>query len=175
MTKARRSVPTLLLAPTILCLLRCSGPSVPNARPRPPTATTTAATTSAATTSAAARLTVEVTDLRNGNGDLLVGVFAAADGFPSDHAKSVAWQVGPAGGTAVFTFDLPPGRYAVGVLHDENRNGKMDTGLFGIPKEGYGVTNNPKPRRRAATFGEATFVLPPAGRSIDISIQYDFL
>ncbi len=121
------------------------------------------------------RLTVRVVDVRNGNGDLILGVFKAADGFPADRAKSVAWQVQPANGTGVFTLDLPPGDYAVSVLHDENRNGHIDTGFLGIPTEGYGVTNNPKPRRRAATFGEATFTLPPGGAAVTISVQYDFV
>jgi len=50
------------------------------------------------------------------------------------------------------------------VLHDENKNGKMDKNIAGIPVEGYGVTNNPKPALRAATFKEATFTLPAEGR-----------
>ena len=125
---------------------------------------------------ATAHLSIRVVDLRNGTGDLIFGVFRSADGFPSDPAKSVNWQVKPAaGGGVTFTVDLPPGDYAASVLHDENRNGHMDTGLFGIPTEGYGVTNNPKPKRRAATFGEAKFTLPPAGATLTISVQYDFV
>jgi uncharacterized protein (DUF2141 family) len=48
----------------------------------------------------------------------------------------------------------------------------MEKGLGGIPKEGYGVTNNPKPRFRAARYDEATFELPPEGASKKISVQY---
>jgi uncharacterized protein (DUF2141 family) len=58
------------------------------------------------------------------------------------------------------------------VLHDENRSGDMDTGLAGIPLEGYGVTNNPKPAFRKATFQEATFALPPEGAELTINLQY---
>ena len=124
---------------------------------------------------ATARLTVKVVDLRNHTGDLVFGVFKSADGFPSDPAKSVNWQVAPAAGGGVFTVDLPPGTYAASVLHDENRNGHIDTNFLGIPTEGYGVTNNPKPKRRAATFGEATFTLPPGGATLTLSVQYDFI
>jgi uncharacterized protein (DUF2141 family) len=44
--------------------------------------------------------------------------------------------------------------------------------IAGIPVEGYGVTNNPKPALRAATFKEATFTLPGEGATMTISLQY---
>jgi uncharacterized protein (DUF2141 family) len=123
---------------------------------------------------AVATLTVEIVDLRNAKGDLIFGVFNQADGFPNKQAKSVYWEVRPAKakGKVVFAANLPPGTYAASVLHDENRSGDMEKGLGGIPQEGYGVTNNPKPRFRAARYDEATFELPPEGASKKISMQY---
>ena len=119
-----------------------------------------------------ATLTVRVTDLRNHKGDLIFGVFKSAAGFPNEKDKSVNWQVKPAGSDVVFMATLPPGKYAASVLHDENRNGRMDRDAVGIPLEGYGVTNNPKPAFRAARFDEAQFNLPPGGANFTISIQY---
>lgn len=120
-----------------------------------------------------ATLKVTITDLRNDKGNLIYGVFKADDGFPTDDKKSVNWQVRPTkDGNKTFTCQLPPGTYAASVLHDENVSGNMDTGAFGIPKEGYGVTNNPKPRFRKATFQEATFELTKDGAEMTISVQY---
>lgn len=48
--------------------------------------------------------------------------------------------------------DLPAGKYAVRVFQDENNNTKMDKGMFGIPKEPWGLSNNIK-----ATFGPPKF------------------
>ena len=122
---------------------------------------------------ALAHLTVTVKDIRNRKGQLIFGVFKSADGFPKVERKSVNWQVKEIDGkTVTFTADLPPGKYAASVLHDENRSGDMDKNLAGIPTEGYGVTNNPKPAFRAATFKEALFTLPPEGASMTISVQY---
>ena len=119
------------------------------------------------------KLAVRVVDLRNHKGDLIFGVFQQAEGFPSTKDKSIKWQVKPASADAVeFTAELPPGKYSASVLHDENRNGKMDRDGAGIPLEGYGVSNNPKPRFRAATFKEAQFDLPEQGTTITISVQY---
>jgi uncharacterized protein (DUF2141 family) len=135
-----------------------------------------ATTTGPATAPVAQRgapLTVKVAGIRSRKGDLIFGVFKAADGFPKEASKAVNWQVRDVDGeTMTFTASLPPGRYGASVLHDENRSGDMDTGLGGIPTEGYGVTNNPKPRFRAATFQEATFTLPPEGAAMTISVQY---
>ena len=120
-----------------------------------------------------AKLTIEVIDLRAHNGQLIFGVFTSADGFPTERGKSVNWQVKPADADkVVFTCELPPGEYGASVLHDENLNDKMDKNLLGIPKEGYGVTNNPKPKRRAATFQESLFKLPSQGATMTISIHY---
>jgi uncharacterized protein (DUF2141 family) len=122
---------------------------------------------------AGAPLTVTIKDLRNQKGRLIFGVFKTAEGFPNVEKKSVYWEVKDADVSGVtFTAHLPPGRYAASVLHDENRSGDMDRGVAGIPLEGYGVTNNPKPRLRAATFNEATFTLPPEGAEMTISVQY---
>jgi len=120
-----------------------------------------------------ATLRIEVTDLHNRKGQLIFGVFKSADGFPTKSEKSVNWQVKKIDGPRVeFTAQLPPGRYGASVLHDENNSGDMDRNLAGIPKEGYGVTNNPKPRFRAARFDEALFTLPQDGATLKISVQY---
>src|SRR5690242_13711085 len=125
-----------------------------------------------------ATLTIKITDLRTHKGQLIFGVFRTADGFPTESQKSVNWQIKPADSTdagadtVTFTCQLPPGRYGASVLHDENKNGKMDKNFVGIPQEGYGVTNNPKPKTRGATFKESLFTLPPEGATLTISVQY---
>jgi uncharacterized protein (DUF2141 family) len=120
-----------------------------------------------------ATLTITIKDLRNHDGQLIFGVFKTAAGFPTDSKKAANWQVKKIDAdTVTFTCDLPPGKYGASVLHDENKNDKMDKNVAGIPKEGYGETNNPKPRFRAATFDESLFTLPPEGKILTISVQY---
>ncbi|QJP34855.1 DUF2141 domain-containing protein [Nonlabens sp. Ci31] len=47
-------------------------------------------------------------------------------------------------GVATATFEnVPPGDYAVIVLHDKNGNEKMDFSSNGMPQEAYGTSNNP--------------------------------
>lgn len=52
---------------------------------------------------------------------------------------------------AIFK-NLPDGYYAVKAFHDANNNQKLDTNLFGFPKEKWGVSNNLK-----AKFGPPDF------------------
>lgn len=55
--------------------------------------------------------------------------------------------------------DLNAGQYSVRVFHDENDNKKLDTGMFGIPKEAWGMSNNVKAIMGPPDFKESLFWL----------------
>jgi uncharacterized protein (DUF2141 family) len=121
-------------------------------------------------------LTVRVTGARNTKGKIGVTLFQDAQGFPDDASKAIRQQsveIDPNTMSAQATFkDLPQGTIAVSVLHDENGNGKMDKNLVGVPKEGYGASNNPKKKKRAPTFDEAKFSLNDSEQAIEITLIY---
>lgn len=121
-------------------------------------------------------LTVLITAARNAKGSMVVWLFKDAQGFPSDTSKIFRRQnigINPKTKSAQVTFkDLPRGTFAVTVLHDENNNGKMDKNFFGMPKGGYGASNNPKKRMRAANFDEAKFPLNASDQTIKIALIY---
>lgn len=121
-------------------------------------------------------LTVRVTGARNAKGKIGVTLFRDAQGFPDDASKAIRQQsaeIDPKTMSAQVTFkDIPQGTFAVSVLHDENGNGKMDKNFVGMPKEGYGASNNPKKKRRAPTFDEAKFSLNSSEQSIEITLIY---
>ena len=49
--------------------------------------------------------------------------------------------------------NIKTGVYSISLFHDENNNGVLDTkGVFGIPSELYGFSNNP-----STTFGPPSF------------------
>ena len=120
-----------------------------------------------------ARLGVSVRDVRNDTGHLRLGVFDRDDGFPRSREGAILWRSIPAATESpTFELTLPPGKYAIVILHDENGNKRHDRNWLGVPVEGYGVSNNPKPKLRAATYEEAVFTLPEEGRDVEVSIQY---
>ncbi|HET7898430.1 MAG TPA: DUF2141 domain-containing protein, partial [Flavisolibacter sp.] len=69
--------------------------------------------------------------------------------------------------------DVPPGNYAVAVIHDANKNDRFDTNILGIPTEGYGASKNKLPFAAAPRFEENQFAVAPSGNtSIAIRLRY---
>jgi uncharacterized protein (DUF2141 family) len=103
-------------------------------------------------------------------------LFGDAQGFPDDPSKAIqqrSVEVDPNTMSAEVTFkELPYGSFAVSILHDENGNGKMDKNFVGMPKEGYGASNNPKKKMRAPTFDEAKFALNSSEQTVEIALIY---
>lgn len=127
--------------------------------------------------SAKAGLTVSVSGIRNDKGQIFIQLWNAPEGFPKQAEKAwkyVAIDASKAvNGVVTTTFsDLAPGTYAVSTLHDENRNGEMDTNAFGIPKEGWAVSNNVVTHMHAPSYERAKFQLPPSGQKISITLRY---
>jgi uncharacterized protein (DUF2141 family) len=89
----------------------------------------------------AGTLTVEIFNVRNAAGVVHIDACTEAQ-FLKDTCHFDA-SVPARSGTVVLTIhDIPDGTYAIQAFHDENRNGKVDRGLFGIPKEGIGFSND---------------------------------
>ncbi|MDH3210362.1 MAG: DUF2141 domain-containing protein [Burkholderiaceae bacterium] len=61
-------------------------------------------------------------------------------------------------GQVVLQLDkLKPGTYAVSVYYDQDGNGKLNTGLFGIPTELVGFSNNAEGLFGPPSFEKAAF------------------
>jgi len=73
---------------------------------------------------------------------------------------------------AVIRFaNVPPGDYAVTVLHDENENFKLDTTL-GIPREGVGFSRNPRLVMSAPAFTATVFKVAGASVPLTVKLKY---
>jgi|GEM_PF-1234025 len=63
-----------------------------------------------------------------------------------------------------------PGEYALGIYHDKNSNRKFDKGFLKIPKERFGMSNNPKFKLKAPEYEESAFRVGPDGADIEIQL-----
>lgn len=127
-----------------------------------------------ANASRAGSITVYIKGLKNPDGMLGVALYTTKKGFPDKPERAFATKVSKNGTASIgATFEnIPYGNYAVSVLHDENGNGKMDKSFIGIPKEGFGVSNNPQIRRGPPSFNEALFSLGSSKLDLSISMNY---
>jgi uncharacterized protein (DUF2141 family) len=127
-----------------------------------------------AETSTTGSIRVEVTGIKNTTGQLGINLFVKKDGFPSDWQKAYKHILIPIDGkTATYTFtDIPYGKYSISVMHDENKNKKLDTNFMGIPKEGFGVSNNVTNSFGPPKFEDATVVLDQSVYAISIIMNY---
>jgi len=121
----------------------------------------------------AVRLTISVDGLRNSRGVVGVLLFTSDHGWPEHVDAAVRAKAVPAqSGVTNVTFEgLQPGQYAAVVLHDENKNKKLDKNLFGVPREGWGMSNNPQAHAAAPEFDRARFVLRRKTR-LQIHLNY---
>lgn len=122
-----------------------------------------------------ASLRIEITDIRNASGKVGCLIFNAPEGYPEAHDKAhKEIHVPIMSGVAVCEFKkLTAGEYAAIVIHDENLNGKLDKNFLGIPREGYGASNNIRPAMSAPGYKEAAFKIT-AGAPITIAIKMGY-
>lgn len=117
-------------------------------------------------------LTVVVDGARSAEGVIRIAVCADEDCY-QNNGPFVAKANKPASENAVkFEIsDLPIGRYAVVLHHDEDADGTFDKFLF-APLEGYGFSNNAKPKLGRPPFYVVAFDLTEAGAVAPITVQY---
>lgn len=122
-------------------------------------------------------LRVHVDGIRNTKGVLGVAIYSSRKGFPIhfEHVYDVQWlEFQDKTGSMDVLFDaLPPGEYAVSVLHDENNNHQMERSKLGFPEEGVGFSNNQKVVLSAPSFKKCAFPLA-AGEEKTLMIQLDY-
>ena len=88
-------------------------------------------------------ITVTIENAKNDNGKLLVSLNTKDTFMKGAGIQSTASEIKD--GKATITFEnVAPGDYAIMVLHDENDNQRMDFEDNGMPKESYGMSNNPR-------------------------------
>ncbi len=90
---------------------------------------------------------IEITDINNNEGIIMLQLF--------DKDQNVIGQekgIIKENRSLIIFKGLKPGKYAFRFFHDENLSGIMETNRLGIPKEGYGFSNN-----GAGPFGPKPF------------------
>lgn len=118
---------------------------------------------------------VKILNIRNSTGTIACALFESPEGFPKDFlhfATNIMIIKIRESQASCYFADIPPGKYAIAVIHDANMNGKLDTNWMGVPKEGFGFSNNAKALLSAPSFSDASFQYD--GKNIDMTMSLNY-
>ena len=118
---------------------------------------------------------VKILNIRNSTGTVACALFDSPAGFPTQFLNSamkvMVMKIQKTEAHCDFE-DIPAGTYAIAAIHDENRNGKLDMNWLGVPKEGYGFSNDAKAVVSAPSFSAASF--PYDGQDLDLTLTLHY-
>ena len=103
-------------------------------------------------------LTVNVSNLKNNTGVLIVELYNSKETFLKKTYKIESSTIKSNSATVTFT-GIPKGEYTVLVYHDINKNGKLDKYIIGMPKEPVACSNNAKGFMGPPKYEDAKFIV----------------
>ncbi|HKJ84236.1 MAG TPA: DUF2141 domain-containing protein [Mariprofundaceae bacterium] len=118
---------------------------------------------------------MKILHIRNSTGTVACALFESPTGFPINFLQNAtnAMIIKIHKSEARCDFeDIPPGTYAMAVIHDENMNGKLDTNWLGIPKEGYGFSNDARAKLGPPSFSAASFHYDGKNVQMTMTLHY---
>lgn len=74
--------------------------------------------------------------------------------------------------TRMCMFVPGPGTYAIAVYHDEDASRKLNRSGLGLPKEGFGFSNNPRTVAGLPPFKSVRLSVPKSGVTTRIRMKY---
>jgi uncharacterized protein (DUF2141 family) len=118
-------------------------------------------------------LQLQITDIDlKRPGEIVVMVFQD-DGFPKDHQKAIKkYYITPMEPQHQISIQVPDGKFALKIHHDEDKSGTMTKNWTGIiPAEGVGFSSGAKVKFGPPSFKAAQMELPASGE-VSINIIY---
>jgi len=102
----------------------------------------------------------------------LVSLFMEGNGYPENNNLAIrkASLTIKNNSTWVIFTGVPSGKYAIAILHDENDDLHMNKTALGLPKEGYGFSNNVMGAFGPPSYKRANFIYK-ANTLIEINIK----
>ncbi|WP_296123099.1 DUF2141 domain-containing protein [uncultured Bacteroides sp.] len=104
----------------------------------------------------AQNLTIEVRNIEKAEGHLYVAIYNSEETFMKKPLAAFRIDVKDTS-LSIPCRGLPAGTYAVSLFQDENGNGKLDSGAFGIPLEKFGFSNDAEGVMGPPSYGKCCF------------------
>ena len=117
---------------------------------------------------------ITIEKVRNSNGTIKVELYGSETEKENKKGKKVArTRVKAQQGETKLCLNAPSvGNYSIALYHDENDNKKLDRNFIGIPREGFGFSNNPPLGLGMPKQKEMRFKVETMETSLRISVIY---
>jgi uncharacterized protein (DUF2141 family) len=127
----------------------------------------------------AVNIIIDVRGLQYTKGNAIVSLYNSADSFAKEKKffkqKTLDIRKETKKELLVVTFkDIPAGTYAIQIIHDKNKNGIIDTNLFGVPVEATGYSNNVKEKYGIPDFKDAAFTVGSTNKNVIIHVTFPY-
>ncbi|MEM7491044.1 MAG: DUF2141 domain-containing protein [Pseudomonadota bacterium] len=120
------------------------------------------------------QLEVSVQNVRSSSGTVTITVYGdERSEFLARGAKLVRDRVPAVAGVTRGCLPVPgPGVYAIAIYHDEDGDRDFDRNAMGLPKEGYGFSNDAPTRMSLPSFGDVVFRAGAGTTPLTITMRY---
>ena len=105
----------------------------------------------------AQNLTIEVRDIEKAEWHLYVALYNSEEAFMKKPLTAFRIDVKDTS-LSIPCQGLPAGTYAISLFQDENGNGKLDSGAFGIPTEKFGFSNDAEGMMGPPSYAKCSFI-----------------
>lgn len=111
-------------------------------------------------------LVVDVLGVKPGIGYVALSMFSSPEDHMVQPVIEKTMKVNDAKNVTFVLKGLARGRFSLSVFYDENGNAELDTGMFGIPKELVGFSNNARGLFGPPSFDDSSFDLSISTRMV---------
>jgi uncharacterized protein (DUF2141 family) len=120
------------------------------------------------------RLLIDVEGVKSNWGSVVANIYGPdKQKFLADNGWLYVWDDPAQRGSQTMCMYLPhAGQYEAVMFHDANGNGVLDQGIFGVPIEGYGFSNNVRPHFHAPSMSSAAFLVSEGDTHLRIRLHY---
>jgi uncharacterized protein (DUF2141 family) len=119
-------------------------------------------------------ITVEIDNIKTSTGQIIISAYTSEKEFTDNPKYFYRFDKKNVqnGKLKCVIKDLQPGKYSFTLLDDTNKNDKMDYNFVGLPKEGYGFSNNLKASIKGAPNYNECLVNISQSSLLKMTMQY---
>lgn len=122
---------------------------------------------------AAGGLRLAIEGVRNDKGLVRVAICGTEACYRDRTGFAVSIAPSARAGTVMVELpDLEPGAYTVMLFHDEDGDNEFDQNFLGLPREGFGFSNNRRPFLAPPAYDSVRIDIGPGGLEHAITVLY---